>query len=209
MCVGTDIASDSGGEFLLRSLTEKAFAVSQSNQPLPKLDPMKTLLTTLALASTVTLTQAQGFIANMNGAQDGGGARQGTGTVNATLVGTTLSFSGSFSGLTTAATAAHIHGPGAVGINVGVIYGLGNAGIPLGATSGAISGSVNLADIGAYTVAQQISDLNNSLWYFNIHNSTFGGGEIRGQIVPVPEPGTLALVGLGGLGLFGALRRRA
>ncbi len=209
MCVGTDIASNSWEEFFVKTLTEKSFAVSQIKPTPAKLDPMKTLLTTLALASTVTLTQAQGFIANMNGAQDGGGARQGTGTVNATLVGTTLNFSGSFSGLTTAATGAHIHGPGAVGVSAAVIYNLGNAGIPLGATSGAISGSVTLAAIGAYTVAQQISDLNNSLWYFNIHNSTFGGGEIRGQIVPVPEPGTLALVGLGGLGLFGALRRRA
>jgi hypothetical protein len=44
--------------------------------------------------------------------------------------------------------------------------------------------------------------LNSGLWYFNIHTSTFGGGEIRGQILPVPEPSAWALMGLGLGGLL-------
>ncbi|MEJ5367900.1 MAG: CHRD domain-containing protein [Bryobacteraceae bacterium] len=32
--------------------------------------------------------------------------------------------------------------------------------------------------------------------YFNIHTTQFSGGEIRGFLTPIPEPGTMALVGI-------------
>jgi hypothetical protein len=77
-----------------------------------------------------------------------------------------------------------------------------------GAPSGTINGAVNLIlKPGDYTVAEQMADLNNAQWYVNIHSSTFGGGEIRGQITLVPEPGTWALAGLG-LGSLLLWRRR-
>ena len=45
--------------------------------------------------------------------------------------------------------------------------------------------------------------------YINFHNGIYPDGEIRGQLVPVPEPETYAtLAGLGLIG-FGFWRRRA
>ena len=43
--------------------------------------------------------------------------------------------------------------------------------------------------------------------YFNIHTTFDGSGEIRGQLVPVPEPATYALM-LAGLGLVGLATAR-
>ena len=172
---------------------------------------MKTRMILAVLLCSVALVSAQSlFTASLDGAQDGGGARTGSGFVNLTLTGTTLTLSGSFSGLSANANNAHIHGPsGPFPASAGVIYNLGNTVIPLGGTSGTIAGSVNLATIGTYTLAQQLADLNNQQWYINIHSvGQFSGGEIRGQIIPVPEPSTWALMGVGAVGLLCSLRRR-
>jgi hypothetical protein len=44
--------------------------------------------------------------------------------------------------------------------------------------------------------------------YFNIHSSTFGGGEIRGFLVLVPEPATVGMAGTMLMGLAALTRRR-
>jgi hypothetical protein len=172
---------------------------------------MKTLISLITLVASLAVAQAQSYIANIDVAQEvpTGGGRSGSGVLNLSLSGTTMTVNGSFSGLSANSSLAHIHGPAAVGVSTSPIYNFGTLGlITLGGTSGTMSGSFNIAPIGAYTVAQQLADLNNSLWYFNIHSTTFGGGEIRGQITAVPEPSTLGMVGLGLGGFVLWMRRR-
>ena len=44
--------------------------------------------------------------------------------------------------------------------------------------------------------------------YLNIHSTVVPGGEIRGFLVPAPEPGTLLLLASGFLGVAAAARRK-
>lgn len=112
-----------------------------------------------------------------------------------------------FMNLTGNASAGHIHGPttsgGAASFtqNAGVIIGLDNkAGWNPSASAGGFNGTVTVTD------AQEI-DLLAGKFYVNIHTGTNGGGEIRGNLVQVPEPAAAALLALGGA-LVAARRRR-
>ncbi len=80
-----------------------------------------------------------------------------------------------------------------MGVNAGVQF-------DIGAVSGLASPMVGNATI----TAQQADDLISGLWYVNIHTTAFGGGEIRGQVVPAPG----AMMLLAGAGLFATRRRR-
>lgn len=98
----------------------------------------------------------------------------GTGNASVTVdtLNNTVTVEGSFSDLTSPATAAHIHGPAKQGQNAGVILTLELS----GDTSGFITGN------GTLTPAE-IDDVLNGLTYVNVHSDTYPGGEIRGQIV--------------------------
>ena len=102
------------------------------------------------------------------------------------LEGSTLRFNITYSGLTGSFANAHIHGPAPASGDAGVLIGLvPYANGPLGAT-GAFSGVITLT-------AQQQATVLAGRTYVNIHSSTSGSGEIRGQILPV-----LLQVGLSG-----------
>ena len=68
-------------------------------------------------------------------------------------------------------TAAHIHGPGAPGENVGVLFSL-----PTGNPKNGCTEKLKLS---------QARQLKKGLFYINIHTQAAPNGEIRGQILPV------------------------
>jgi Ca2+-binding RTX toxin-like protein len=78
-----------------------------------------------------------------------------------------------FSGLGSANTLSHIHGPAAVGSNGPVIFDLGSSGGTAGVL-GPLEFAIN---------AEQRAQLLDGLWYFNVHSSNHPTGEIRGQIL--------------------------
>lgn len=99
-----------------------------------------------------------------------------------------------FTDLTGTTTGGHIHGvtassaPASFLENAGVQIGL-NAlgGWNSSATNGGFSGTVALN-------STQATALMNGQLYINVHTSTNAGGEIRGQLIAVPEPSTYALI---------------
>jgi len=104
----------------------------------------------------------------------------GFGTVGVSADQTKITVNLTFSGLVANATASHIHGPALPGANAGVIFGF--SGVPA-APGGSIpeqTFSITPTQLGYLTSGQL---------YFNVHTTTYGGGEIRGQIYLVPAAG--------------------
>jgi hypothetical protein len=134
-----------------------------------------TLLAAVFAAGFVTAASAAElqFHATMNGASEVPPKQvQGTGEALVSLDTTTkqLTYTVTFENLTGPATAAHFHGPAAVGKNAGVVVPIGGS-----APTSPIHGSATLTDA-------QIKDLRAGLWYVNVHTEANKGGEIRGQV---------------------------
>jgi hypothetical protein len=116
----------------------------------------------------------------------------GTGsTADDTLTGNVLILDVLLSG---AETSTSIHGPAPAGAEAPAIHGLALGDLkPV---------SVVIESVGS------VSDLLSNLWYVNVKTTAFPDGEIRGQILVVPEPTGVIAAGLGLMALVGYVVRR-
>ncbi|HEU4934272.1 MAG TPA: PQQ-dependent sugar dehydrogenase [Pyrinomonadaceae bacterium] len=109
------------------------------------------------------------FVATLNGSQEtppNNSAATGRATLLLSPDEKTARVSLVFSGLTSAQTDAHIHGPAILGVAAPPIFPL-----PLG----------QISDFQINLTPAQVQDLKNGLLYVNVHSSNFPSGEIRGQ----------------------------
>ena len=107
----------------------------------------------------------------------GGGERpepivtSATGSGELTLLGNTLSYAITFSGLSSPAVAAHVHGPGTIEQTAGVLMPLAD----VSGSFGVVHGEIELTDA-------QAALLRDGLTYLDLHTGAHPTGEIRGQI---------------------------
>jgi hypothetical protein len=72
---------------------------------------------------------------------------------------------------------------------------------------GTISGKWDAAEGNNTTLADQLNNILTGHAYVNFHTMQFGGGEIRGTILVVPEPGTALITLIAAVGFAGWRRR--
>ena len=128
------------------------------------------------------LTPTKLYTVTLSGAQEvppNGSPATGTGSVELNGAETLIAARLSWSGLSSNASTAHIHGPAGPGVNAAVLFGF--SGVPA-ATTGSIPTQV------FPITAAQVAQLKAGQFYFNVHSTTLPGGEIRGQIVDTVTP---------------------
>jgi hypothetical protein len=141
--------------------------------------PMNGMIVGVALAVSALLSACAGgpetkeLHATLSSSQEvppisGGASGQATFWLNSATK--QVSWKIGYTGLSSDAAAAHVHGPAAPGANAGVVVNLAPGGV-----KNPIEGSATLTDA-------QIADLLAGNDYVNIHTAQNKGGEIRGQI---------------------------
>ncbi|AXA90089.1 CHRD domain-containing protein [Massilia sp. YMA4] len=180
-------------------------------------------LTTLALVSTaltagatVQIAPSHVYTAQLSGASEdppNGSTATGSARIGFDIGTHTLTIDVTFSGLLGDSTNAHLHcctalpGAGTAGPATSTPT---LSGFPSGVRSGtyhhvfdtSLASTWNNGFInshGGIAGAEQalLAALDNGQAYFNIHSSFAPGGEIRGFLQPVPEPGELAMLAVG------------
>lgn len=120
-------------------------------------------------------TDVYTLTANASGANE---SPTNSSTATGTLTGTynkvtkKLTYTIAWTGLAATSSALHFHGPALPGTNASPVITLT---ITTPGTTGGAMGEATL------TEAQE-ADMLAGKWYWNVHNSTYPGGEIRGQV---------------------------
>lgn len=171
---------------------------------------MKTLLPIPMLLACALWAQAQGtlqFRATLTGSQVVPPNSDPTvAFADFWLNGNVLDFYIAVPAITFTTDRGTINGPAFSGSLAPVLFDLGGfafyPGSSLGDPPGYHSGSPPSGPFGAgpFTLStDQINQLEAGLWYVEITSFTMPDGQLRGQILPVPEPSTWALFGTGTL----------
>jgi hypothetical protein len=157
------------------------------------------MLVAIAMPWAGATTTYQAFLLGTNSVPSNASPATGYGTAILNNAQDMITVNLSWTGLVANATAAHIHGPAAPGVNAQVVF-------PFSGVPNATSGSIPQQTF-AITAAQVV-DLQNGLFYMNLHTSVYPGGEIRGQLALAPEPSSIVSL-LAGIGtLCWRIRRR-
>jgi len=130
-----------------------------------------------AWAAGLALAAPTSFKVPLSGAQQVPPVQTpGTGTADLTYDPTTrvVTWSITYSGLSTPVTMAHFHGPAAEGKNGPVVIWLTKQGSPV---ESPIKGEATLTP-------EQAQQFTAGDWYINVHTRDHPAGEIRGQVMP-------------------------
>src|SRR4030095_6357409 len=145
------------------------------------------------LTAPVANSQTERFSARLSGAEEAPPINTaGTGAYEMTIQPGTITFSLTFSGLSSPLAVAHLHF-GQANVAGGVmIFLCGGGGQPAcpATTEGTITGTITAANVTGPSLQgiapgdldSALEAVRNGLSYANMHTANFGGGEIRGQI---------------------------
>ena len=182
------------------------------------------LLALLVPTAHAAMLQYDAFLSGPSESPPNSSSGTGFATVDYDNSAHTLLVDVSFTGLLGPTTASHIHAPTAVpltgtaGVATTTPY---FAGFPIGVTSGTYMNTLDLTLASSYNPAYITANGGTTAGaeaalaaaiaagesYLNIHTSAFPGGEIRGFLVAVPEPSSMAIVLVCGA-LAWSIRRR-
>ena len=170
---------------------------------------LSVILTVVAAAVVVGLSTARAAVVSyqvdLNGANESPpnvSPATGTGQVDVDATAHTMRVRVNFSGLLGTTTACHIHAPtasaltGTAGVATTTPY---FAGFPIGVMSGSYDNTLDMTQASSYNApfitnnggttataeAALFQFIADGKAYLNIHSTSYGGGEIRGFLVPL------------------------